>query len=295
VLTPPSATGTTGFSLSPGGLLLPYHVGALASLEYNGHLDPIRSPLAGSSAGAIAVAAYGCGVSPEKTLEATIQVSDRCAERGGARGNLLPFVRQCMEEIIDENDFHENFIQRRQQQQNQPKGGEQKLSSMIGICYRELFPRNRPILKTTFEDRQELIQSVSNSCMFPFFSTNWPCTVDWSSSSFIPRLVVDGYFAVPRERFGCPDFDLMLEDTELIEDDDKKSLQLLPNRTVAISVFPADKIGLTAFDKNDVISPSSSEDIERLFRIATKSTSREELTFAYELGWKNAEEQFIPM
>ena len=44
-----------GFSFSPGGLLFPYHLGVIESLSTNGHLTP-HSPIAGSSAGAIAVA-----------------------------------------------------------------------------------------------------------------------------------------------------------------------------------------------------------------------------------------------
>ena len=37
-----------GFSLSPGGLLLPYHLGVLAALRESGRLDK-TVPIAGSS------------------------------------------------------------------------------------------------------------------------------------------------------------------------------------------------------------------------------------------------------
>jgi len=48
---------TTGYSFSSGGLLFPYHLGAITSLEYHGRItDPIH--LAGASAGAIAVASH---------------------------------------------------------------------------------------------------------------------------------------------------------------------------------------------------------------------------------------------
>ena len=40
-----------GYSLSPGGLLLPYHLGALDALQYHHFLDD-TTPIAGSSAGA---------------------------------------------------------------------------------------------------------------------------------------------------------------------------------------------------------------------------------------------------
>ena len=245
----------TGFSLSPGGLLLPYHIGALASLQYDGLLDN-SSPLAGSSAGAIAVAAHSCAISPERALEAVIDVSDKCGELGGARGRLLPFVASLMGELIDDTNF-QHFTER---------------EGPTGICYRQLFPQNIPKLRTTFEGKDDLIQAVANSSMFPFFSTNWPCALDTSGN--FPRLVVDGFFAVPRERFGCPDFEMAGVEVD---------------RTISISVFPHEKIRLTAFDPDDQISPSEDVDLERLFRIATQSTSREDLTWAYELGWQDAE------
>jgi predicted acylesterase/phospholipase RssA len=47
-----------------GGLLFPWHIGALAGLSYHNVLDD-SNPLAGSSAGAIAVASHGAGVRPE--------------------------------------------------------------------------------------------------------------------------------------------------------------------------------------------------------------------------------------
>jgi hypothetical protein len=57
-----------GFSFSPGGLLLPYHLGVMSTLVDSGHVTA-RTPLAGSSAGAIAVAAFAAGVPIEATFE----------------------------------------------------------------------------------------------------------------------------------------------------------------------------------------------------------------------------------
>lgn len=49
-LIPPLSS--TGFSFSPGGLLFPYHLGVITSLEHHGRLtDQVH--LAGASAGAI--------------------------------------------------------------------------------------------------------------------------------------------------------------------------------------------------------------------------------------------------
>jgi hypothetical protein len=64
------------------------------------------------------------------------------------------------------------------------------------------------------------------------------------------------------------------------------------DRTIAISVFPAGPIGLTAFDKHNVIAPCSHEDdasLLDLVRIATQATSRDELTHIYQLGYQAAE------
>lgn len=69
---------TTGFSLSPGGLLLPYHMGVLEAMEYNQVLT-VDSPLAGASAGGIAVAAHACGISGPQVLEATVAIAEDCA------------------------------------------------------------------------------------------------------------------------------------------------------------------------------------------------------------------------
>lgn len=250
-----------GYTLSPGGLMLPYHVGALAALQYNGLLTEI-SPLAGSSAGAIAVVAHSCGIDPRQVLELTIEVSDTTAQMGGARGRLLPLLKEKMNHLIDEEAFLK-LCER---------------PGPTGVAFREVFPRPTNILQTTFRDRADLIQSTCFSSMFPFFSTNWPCTLDTSSP--VARLVVDGFFTVPRDRFGCPDFATM------------DNVQV--DRTVALAVFPSRVMNMVAFHPDDIISPSSSmddttPDLANLVRIATQSTSRHELTGVYEQGWKDAE------
>lgn len=148
--------------------------------------------------------------------------------------------------------------------------------------------------QTTFETREDLFRSVGYSCMFPFFTTNFPCIIDFGNSRNsrkinsklkLPRFLMDGYFTVPREQFGCP----ILED-------------VFPNagveRTVAISCIPQDYFGMdTVFDQdgNNLISindddgepPLSTPDI---FRIATQSTSRKELTDLFERGYRDAEQ-----
>lgn len=55
---------STLFDAFSGGLLFPWHIGVLSGLAYNNALDD-SNPLAGSSAGSIAVASHGAGVKPE--------------------------------------------------------------------------------------------------------------------------------------------------------------------------------------------------------------------------------------
>ena len=206
-------------------------------------------------------------------LEATVRMSDRSSQMGGARGNLLPLLKEELDCILDD-EVHEVL--------NNRKG-------FVGLAYRELLPNNRPVLDTKFEDRDHVIDSVCNSSTFPFFSSNWPCRFartrkSEEGSSWLPRIAVDGYFSVDRERFGCPDFDEMDHERDHYKVD----------RTVTLSVFPHDVIRLTASDDHDQISPTldpenSSEQISNLFRLATKCAEREEYYKLYEDGWEDAE------
>ena len=248
---------TTGFSLSPGGLLLPYHVGALEALKHHNQLHA-HTPIAGSSAGGIAVAAHACGVEPQQVLDATVEISGQCEEQGGTRGRLLSALRTKLDHLITENEF-EQLPQR---------------SGEVAIAYRQVFPTYKSMHQTEFGDRIDLVNAICHSSTFPFFTTNWPVALD--TSGRIPRLMMDGFFAVPRERFGCPDFDVA---------------GINVDRTVMISVFPQEKVKLEACDPKDCISPEDTggDQMVNLLRLATQATSRKELTKVYEAGWEDAE------
>lgn len=249
-----------GFSLSPGGLLLPYHVGVLSALQYNGVLTD-SSPIAGSSAGAIATVAHGAGLDPRQVLEATIRISDECEVMGGARGRLLPLLKREMQHMIDDERF-EQLLSRQ---------------GLTGVCYRELFPRNVPVLHHEFTDQDDMIKAVCASCSFPFFASNWPVILDTSTDGILPRVLVDGFFAVPRERFGCPDFE---------------HANLKVDRTVHISTFPdsLSKLDLSISPENRIGPSSDDWAVEEILRLATQTSSREELTKVYEAGWADGEE-----
>lgn len=242
-----------GFSLSPGGLLLPYHLGALDALAYKGRISD-ETPIAGASAGAIGAASFACGLDLRKVLEATIDISDECHRRGGARGRLLPLLRRKLDEFIGPKEF----------EQLEDRKGD------LAIAYRELFPRNRPIHQTKFEDRGDLMDAVCHSSMFPYFSANAPATVDYDNK----RVLVDGFFCVPPYRFGCPDFAMAGIDVD---------------KTVTISVFPMELAGMLAPQPCICPSMQGAGQLLYLARMAALPSSAKELTKLFEAGWEDAE------
>jgi len=219
---------------------------------------------------------------------------------GGARGNLLPLLEDEMNAILP-RDAHLIVNER---------------EGMAAVAYHEIFPKRKSVLKSQFESREDFIESVCNSSMFPFFSTNWPFVVRSGPRSLplsgndsttttaaavdnvqkgeetnqavivtsngnnnrfaLPRLVVDGFFTVPRDRFGCPEFP---SDSGV-------------DRTVTISVFPHASIGLSASDKHDQISPKidgdDAADLTRLFQGATAPSPPEVHREVYERGYDDA-------
>jgi hypothetical protein len=259
-----------GFSLSPGGLLLPYHMGALHSLQQENILDA-STLVAGSSAGSIAAMAHGCNVHPYQVLEGTIAISENCSRKyGRAHGKLLQELEHHMERLVGDAEF-----QHLQEHSN------------IGIAYTQMFPKPESHLQTKFQDRDDLFRAVSYSCMFPFFTAESPWLMDdrGASHRFVPRLMMDGIFSVPWERFGCPHLEGIATNIE---------------RTVAISVLPQHVLkwcanGMGCFSKDNCISPSvggqeSNHDLVlHLGRLAVSPSSRKELTQLFDLGARDAE------
>lgn len=223
-------------ALSPGGLLLPYHLGVLEALSEYNVIDARQTPISGASAGAIAVSGWSGGVSIEDMLEATIQMSRDCGSR--AQGRLLPLLRQELETLLTDEVFA--------QLTSRP--------AFTGIVYREVFPKfwNKQI-QSRFETKEDLIQAVLKSSSFPFFTSNWPF---FRGNGKRLSFYVDGYFAVPRRRFGCPDL-----------------TALLPNvvdRTLCVSCFPMEVVGMIGIvDRKYCIAPAYSRDtIKRYARVA---------------------------
>lgn len=260
-----------GFSFSPGGLLLPYHLGVLASLSHYGYVTP-ETHLAGSSAGAIAVVAHACHVPPILALEASIQISNRCNPVFLAKGQLMPTLQAELHRLLPHNA---NTIV------NQRPG-------VIGLAHLELLPRTRPVLQTQqFETRESLIDAVCDSSMFPYFTSNKPFRLVQRPGRVVPRVVVDGVFTEPLWRFGCPDLEKRLSMTASPVD-----------RCVNVSVFPMELVDrrLTVpgnAERRNVISPKLEENvfgqIERLGRLACSPANPKELMKLYDDGWADAQ------
>eukprot|EP00590_Aulacoseira_subarctica_P005649 CAMPEP_0172429132 /NCGR_PEP_ID=MMETSP1064-20121228/49211_1 /TAXON_ID=202472 /ORGANISM="Aulacoseira subarctica , Strain CCAP 1002/5" /LENGTH=333 /DNA_ID=CAMNT_0013174335 /DNA_START=8 /DNA_END=1009 /DNA_ORIENTATION=- len=302
-----------GFSLSPGGLLFPYHLGVLSSLEHRGYITD-QTPLAGSSAGAIAVASHAARVDPMEALNGCIRISEQCMASGGsggARGRLMNLLEKELDDMLP-HDAH-TIVNNR--------------DGLIGFAWKEIFPLpTKNVLATKFNNREDFIEAVVNSSMFPFFTSNLPFVVrrsstiskqkkdkeedkniefanmetldnkDYDTDSTspteevarpkklilpvltLPRLVVDGFFTVPRQRFGCPIF----------------PPHSGVDREVTVSVFPHDTIGLTASEPHNQISPilEEGEDsatlLQMLFQAAVNPSTAREHERIFERGYRDA-------
>jgi hypothetical protein len=189
----------------------------------------------------------------------------------------MPLLRDQLEHHIDDDRFE--ALQNR-------KGD-------AVVTYHELFPFFRPIHQADFEHKEDLINAVCHSSAFPFFASDWPValsnspdkpatTITLGKQKFnlqVPRLVVDGHFAVPSHRFGCPDFELAGVDVD---------------RTILVTVFPREIAGIKAsFPPEDCISPELVDDgISQsldLLKLATQPSTASDLISVYDAGYADAE------
>jgi hypothetical protein len=286
-----------GFSFSPGGLLLPYHLGVLAALTYHGHVTP-DTPLAGSSAGAIAVAAHAAQVPTYVALEAAMEISAQCHPWFVAQGRLLPSLEQKLQTLLP---THAHITV------NERPGA-------VGLAHLQLYPQpTRPVLASqSFDSRQALVDAVCDSSMFPYFTSNQPFRMKRRrnhTSKVTGRndnvvVTVDGVFTEPLWRFGCPNT--------------QKHWPGVMDRTVCVSVAPKELVGLglalggsgTIEDSkannkrrrrklqdhtgsSNVIAPPLQSNIvgqvTQLARLACTCGSRSEMKQLYEQGWHDAE------
>ena len=165
----PKIANNIGFSFSPGGLLLPYHMGVADCLIKEKYLNQFESVVGGSSAGSIAAMAIGCGLDPLKGLEGTISISDNCISQGKkARGNLLPLLKEQMKLLVGDEEY--DFLNQRQQHYIDKTNGNEEFGTGVCIAYKEIFPLRKAHFQTKFKTREDFFNTVGYSCMFPFFA-----------------------------------------------------------------------------------------------------------------------------
>jgi len=241
--TPAPPTSALGFTFTPGGLLFPYHVGVAYTLQELGLLTE-QTPVGGSSAGAIVAAAIACGVSEASVLAALAALVEDV--RGGTRLNVA--LRKQLELILDDS------------------AAEAAQRHGLRLCYLEVLPRPRGCVVSEFRDKSDLIEVIIASCNWPLFFSRWPfvvCRGAWA---------LDGYFAVGRDRFGCP--------------------PLPATRVVACSALP--RVRLPAFGEADLIQPGRDDasaipvDDAEWFGWALAPASDERLEEMVELGRRHA-------
>ena len=343
-----------GSSFSPGGLLLPYHMGVADCLIQKKYLNPFESIVGGSSAGSIAAMAIGCGLDGIKGLEGTISISDNCiSQNKNARGNLLPLLKEQMKLLVGDTEYdflklrQQNYIDKTTNGNNNNNGNGNGNDSDIdididygtGVCiaYKEIFPLRKSHFQTKFNNRNDFFNTVGYSCMFPFFTTNYPFIIEnnmnmnnnmnnenindnlnndanndasnndsTKSRLQLPRFLMDGYFSLPREQFGCPIFEKDVFRNNNADNADN----VVVDRTVAITCIPQELFGMDAVfnnnnnnnkgkgkgegeegTSNNLISISTDDKftVADIFRIATETSSRKELTDLYERGYRDGE------
>lgn len=168
-----------GFSFSPAGLLLPYHLGVVDCLEHFGMLTA-ATPLAGASAGALAVACAACDVSPFYAMRVLLRVEEVIRRTGAARKLHSALVSE-LDQLLPE-DAHTRLNSR---------------PGRVTIAYTHVWPFLKGQFVSRFSSCADVKECLIASCNIPFYFSHWPTVSCRGQSS------VDGYFASTRT-FGCP-------------------------------------------------------------------------------------------
>ncbi|CAM9671045.1 unnamed protein product [Ectocarpus sp. 12 AP-2014] len=211
---PPTLSSQIGFSFTPGGLLFPYHLGVAKCLEMEGFLSN-DTPLAGSSAGALAAVVVGCGLSIDTAAEMSGRVFDDCSD-GGAAFRLRSIVQKGLDGALPE-DAHEIL--------NNREG-----AVTVGITQLGFPSLKKSVFVSNFESRADLIEVLLGSCHVPFWFSGQPYM------QVRGQPTVDGFFAMPRAQFGAPDIPTADE-------------------VVRITVFPTTSVPMQSDKPGDLISP----------------------------------------
>ncbi|KAL5204078.1 hypothetical protein ABZP36_008949 [Zizania latifolia] len=154
-----------GFSFSAAGLLFPYHLGVAQCLIDRGYITE-RTPLAGSSAGAIICAVIASGNTMQDALQVTKVLAENCRSKGTAF-RLGAVLKDVLDEFLPD-DLHI------------------RCNGRIRVAITQLSWRPRGLLVDQFDSKEDVISAVITSSFIPGYLAPRPATF------FRNRLCIDG-------------------------------------------------------------------------------------------------------
>ena len=166
-------------------MLFPYHAQIAYELKERRLLTP-ATRYAGSSAGAIVAAALACDLPQARVDDALANLF-----RSFASGTELRFaLRDELRAVL-------------------PEDAPERARGRLTVAYARLWPPwSTSCLVSEWESKEDMVDTICASCNWPGFFSRWPLV--WCRGA----LALDGYFAVKRERFGCPPVELSAKEEE---------------------------------------------------------------------------------
>lgn len=178
-MTMPYSDAFIGISMCPGGFFIPYHLGVL-SLFSEHNVVNITTPLAGSSAGAIAAVSAGMGANFYQMMNITEGIIENLRLHG-----IKHRLNQALYQILSAT---------------MPSDSPEFLNNRIGsitCCCTLMTPIPKAMYTSEYYDKQDLIQCIVASSNIPMYSGKSP-TVKFRGANCI-----DGLFS-SRRCFGSP-------------------------------------------------------------------------------------------
>ncbi|KAG9451111.1 hypothetical protein H6P81_011076 [Aristolochia fimbriata] len=154
-----------GFSFSAAGLLLPYHLGVAQYLIEKGYIKE-STPLAGSSAGAIACAIIASGISMHEALNTAKILAEDCRLKGTAF-RLGAVLKDVLKEFLPE-DIH------------------YRCNGRVRVAVTQLLWKPRGLLVDHFNSKEDFINALFTSSFIPGYLAPRPATY------FRNKLCIDG-------------------------------------------------------------------------------------------------------
>ncbi|CAL8460544.1 g73 [Coccomyxa elongata] len=140
--------GKLGFGFSAGGLLFPYYLGIVNTLnELNVITD--ATPLAGASAGSLIAACHHSGLPAQQVKDACFLLADDC-RRKGTRGRLGTVLSEFLYDLL-------------------PQDAHERCNHKTFVAVTRAWPRPQGELISEFHSREDLIEALLTSCHIPWW------------------------------------------------------------------------------------------------------------------------------